>query len=94
MALVLPLHENLGKDKHVAVSYTHLDVYKRQPINKHTIQSEEFSFPGHTEYIEEKLGNGGKALMLSLIHISRRIRLITIIRKNCGSLWEMYMCKI
>ncbi len=41
-----------------------IDVIVTAPINKHTIQSEEFSFPGHTEYIEEKLGNGGKALMI------------------------------
>ena len=31
-----------------------IDVIVTAPINKHTIQSEEFSFPGHTEYIEEK----------------------------------------
>ena len=41
-----------------------IDVIVTAPINKHTIQSEEFSFPGHTEYIEEKLGDGGKALMI------------------------------
>ena len=29
-----------------------IDVIVTAPINKHTIQSEEFSFPGHTEYIE------------------------------------------
>ena len=34
-----------------------IDVIVTAPINKHTIQSEEFSFPGHTEYIEEKLGD-------------------------------------
>lgn len=41
-----------------------IDVIVTAPINKHTIQSEEFSFPGHTEYIEEKLGDGNKALMI------------------------------
>lgn len=34
------------------------------PINKKNIQTDEFKFPGHTEYLEEKLGNGAKALML------------------------------
>ena len=37
-----------------------IDVIVTAPINKHTIQSEGFSFPGHTEYIEERLGNGSK----------------------------------
>lgn len=41
-----------------------IDVIVTAPINKHTIQSEEFSFPGHTEYIEERLGNGAKSLMI------------------------------
>ena len=41
-----------------------IDVLVTAPINKHTIQSEEFAFPGHTEYIEQKLGNGEKALMI------------------------------
>ena len=41
-----------------------------------TIQSEEFSFPGHTEYIEEKLGDGGKALMI-LMKDDLRVALVT-----------------
>ena len=43
-----------------------IDVMVTAPINKHTIQSEEFAFPGHTEYIEQKLGEGRKALMILL----------------------------
>jgi 4-hydroxythreonine-4-phosphate dehydrogenase len=46
------------------------------PINKNTIQSEEFSFPGHTEYIEEKLGDGNKALMI-LMNDELRVALVT-----------------
>lgn len=41
-----------------------VDVIVTAPINKHTIQSEEFAFPGHTEYIEERLGEGRKSLMI------------------------------
>ena len=41
-----------------------VDVIVTAPINKHTIQSEEFAFPGHTEYIEERLGEGQKSLMI------------------------------
>lgn len=53
-----------------------IDVIVTAPINKHTIQSEEFSFPGHTEYIEQKLGNGEKALMI-LLKDDFRVALVT-----------------
>ena len=43
-----------------------IDVLVTAPINKHTIQSDAFHFPGHTEYIEEKAGEGKKALMILL----------------------------
>ena len=42
------------------------DVLVTAPINKHTIQSDVFHFPGHTEYIEERVGEGNKALMILL----------------------------
>ncbi|AVM53527.1 4-hydroxythreonine-4-phosphate dehydrogenase [Bacteroides zoogleoformans] len=53
-----------------------IDVLVTAPINKHTIQSEEFAFPGHTEYIEQKLGNGEKALMI-LLKDDLRMALVT-----------------
>lgn len=53
-----------------------IDVIVTAPINKHTIQSEEFAFPGHTEYIEERLGNGKKALMI-LMKDDFRVALVT-----------------
>lgn len=53
-----------------------IDVIVTAPINKHTIQSEEFSFPGHTEFIEQKLGNGEKALMI-LMKDDFRVALVT-----------------
>ena len=53
-----------------------IDVIVTAPINKHTIQSEEFSFPGHTEYIEERLGNGNKSLMI-LMKNDFRVALVT-----------------
>ncbi|MBL7883789.1 MAG: 4-hydroxythreonine-4-phosphate dehydrogenase PdxA [Bacteroidia bacterium] len=34
------------------------------PINKENIQSVEFKFPGHTEYLEEKFGNGNSLMFL------------------------------
>lgn len=53
-----------------------IDVIVTAPINKHTIQSEEFSFPGHTEYIERKLGGGAKSLMI-LLKDDFRVALVT-----------------
>lgn len=46
------------------------------PINKHTIQSDAFHFPGHTEYIEERVGEGQKALMI-LLKGDFRVALVT-----------------
>ena len=53
-----------------------IDVIVTAPINKHTIHSEEFAFPGHTEYIEQKLGKGAKALMI-LLKNDFRVALVT-----------------
>ncbi len=53
-----------------------IDLIVTAPINKSTIQSESFSFPGHTEYIEERLGNGKKALMI-LMKDEFRMALVT-----------------
>ncbi|MDE5958623.1 MAG: 4-hydroxythreonine-4-phosphate dehydrogenase PdxA [Muribaculaceae bacterium] len=41
-----------------------VDVLVTAPINKSTTQSDEFHFPGHTEYLESTLGDGAKALMI------------------------------
>ena len=53
-----------------------IDVLVTAPINKHTIQSADFAFPGHTEYIEQKLGDGEKALMI-LMKDDFRVALVT-----------------
>ena len=53
-----------------------IDVLVTAPINKHTIQSDTFHFPGHTEYIEEKVGEGNKALMI-LLKDDLRVALVT-----------------
>ena len=61
-----------------------IDVIVTAPINKHTIQSEEFSFPGHTEYIEERLGNGNKSLMI-LMKNDFRVALVTTHIHRCSA---------
>ena len=53
-----------------------IDVLVTAPINKNTIQSETFNFPGHTEYIEERVGDGSKALMI-LLKGDFRVALVT-----------------
>ena len=53
-----------------------IDVLVTAPINKHTIQSETFHFPGHTEYIEERIGDGSKSLMI-LMKNDFRVALVT-----------------
>lgn len=52
------------------------DVLVTAPINKATIQSPGFQFPGHTEYIETSVGDGQKALMI-LMNDSLRVALVT-----------------
>jgi len=41
-----------------------IDVLVTAPINKKNIQSESFTFPGHTEYLESVFGDGKPALMI------------------------------
>lgn len=53
-----------------------IDVLVTAPINKHTIQSESFHFHGHTEYIEERVGDGNKSLMI-LMKDDFRVALVT-----------------
>lgn len=53
-----------------------IDVLVTAPINKDNIHSEEFSFPGHTEYLETCLGDGDKALMI-LCSDKLRVALVT-----------------
>ena len=53
-----------------------IDVLVTAPINKNTIQSDTFHFPGHTEYIEERVGEGRKALMI-LMKDDFRVALVT-----------------
>lgn len=41
-----------------------IDVLITAPINKNNIQSEQFTFPGHTEYLETLFGKKDESLML------------------------------
>src|SRR6187431_1821545 len=51
-----------------------IDVLVTAPINKYNIQSEDFKFPGHTDYLNQELE--GNALML-MVHDNLRVGLLT-----------------
>jgi len=51
-----------------------VDVLVTAPINKYNIQSEEFKFPGHTDYLDKELE--GNALML-MVQDNLRVGLLT-----------------
>ncbi len=57
-----------------ALNNDEIDVLVTAPINKHNIQSDEFNFQGHTEYLESQFE--GKSLMI-LMTEKLRIGLIT-----------------
>lgn len=53
-----------------------IDVLVTCPINKATIQRDGFHFPGHTEYLADRLGEGATPLMI-LMNGSLRVALVT-----------------
>ncbi len=57
-----------------ALKEGHIDVLVTAPINKFNVQSEEFKFPGHTDYLDQELE--GNALML-MIQDNLRVGLLT-----------------
>ncbi len=52
------------------------DVLVTAPINKSCIQSDAFHFVGHTEYIQDRVGEGSEALMI-LMNDVLRVALVT-----------------
>jgi 4-hydroxythreonine-4-phosphate dehydrogenase len=54
---------------------SHIDALVTAPINKDTIQSEEFNFPGHTEYLQFR-GDVGDSLMF-LVSDTLRVGVVT-----------------
>lgn len=54
-----------------------IDVLVTAPINKHSIQSDTFRFPGHTEYLEASLGDGNDRALMILCCDNLRVALVT-----------------
>ncbi|AUP81616.1 4-hydroxythreonine-4-phosphate dehydrogenase PdxA [Flavivirga eckloniae] len=57
-----------------ALKKNEIDVLVTAPINKHNIQSEDFKFPGHTDYLAQELE--GESLMF-MVTESLRVGLLT-----------------
>ena len=57
-----------------ALKENQIDVLVTAPINKYNIQSEEFKFPGHTDYLDQELE--GNALML-MVQDNLKVGLLT-----------------
>lgn len=54
-----------------------IDALVTAPINKDNIQSEQFTFTGHTDYLESSTGEGNHAMMV-LVAGSLRVALATV----------------
>ena len=54
-----------------------IDVIVTAPINKNNIQGEEFKFPGHTEYLQERAGKDGEKSLMILCSGDLRFALAT-----------------
>lgn len=54
-----------------------IDALVTLPINKESIQSDEFQFPGHTEFLEDRLGNDGDKALMIMANDTLRIALAT-----------------
>ena len=59
-----------------AVKEGDIDVIVTAPISKEAVQSDAFHFPGHTEYLADRAGDGFKAQMI-LFEDSLRVALVT-----------------
>ncbi|MGZ3872755.1 MAG: 4-hydroxythreonine-4-phosphate dehydrogenase PdxA, partial [Mucilaginibacter sp.] len=53
----------------------HIDALVTAPINKDTIQSEQFNFPGHTEYLQER--DGATESLMFLVSDTLRVGVVT-----------------
>ena len=54
-----------------------IDVLVTAPINKHSIQGDDFHFPGHTEFIQERVGQEGQEALMILMKDNLRVALVT-----------------
>jgi 4-hydroxythreonine-4-phosphate dehydrogenase len=55
----------------------YIDALLTAPINKDSIQSEDFHFPGHTEYLEKHFKTSGQNALMILMDDRLRVALVT-----------------
>lgn len=60
-----------------ALKEEEIDVLVTAPINKNTIQSENFKFPGHTDYLSKELGGESMMLMITPENPGLKVGLFT-----------------
>lgn len=60
-----------------ALEAGHIDLLVTAPINKNTTHSENFPFPGHTEYLEKRLGGENAKATMILFDDYIRVALVT-----------------
>ena len=60
-----------------ALKEGYIDVLVTAPISKEAVQSESFSFPGHTEFLSARIGEGQDAMMI-LCNDELRVALQTV----------------
>lgn len=54
-----------------------IDVLVTAPINKNSIQGDKFHFPGHTEYLQDRVGKEGQEALMILMSDQVRVALVT-----------------
>lgn len=54
-----------------------IDLLVTAPINKHTVQSEEFKFPGHTEFLEARFADENSKATMILFADKLRVATVT-----------------
>lgn len=54
-----------------------IDLLVTAPISKEACQSESFNFPGHTEFLTDRLGNGEEEALMILCNNNLRVALLT-----------------
>lgn len=68
-----------------------IDVLVTAPISKEAVNSEEFNFPGHTEFLQEVSGQEGAEALMILCNENVRVALLTVhipISKVAGEITE------
>jgi 4-hydroxythreonine-4-phosphate dehydrogenase len=60
-----------------ALAANKIDVLVTAPINKHNIQSPEFPFRGHTEYLDQKFSAGSDNALMLMLSDTLKVGLVT-----------------